>query len=125
MTSVEDVGRDYRAAFLRFLGRRDETARLGGYELGRSAAVEALSLLELVEIHHTVLADTVRDSRPEDAPAIIAVASEFLVEVLATYDMAQLLVRSPAGRASRGSSAERHPGEAAGVDVRDAGRLSP
>lgn len=37
MTGLADVRRDYRAAFLRYLPRRDEAALHAGYELGRAA----------------------------------------------------------------------------------------
>ena len=47
MTRLEDLHRDYRAAFLRYLPRRDEAALHSGYELGRSAVAEGVSLLEL------------------------------------------------------------------------------
>jgi hypothetical protein len=84
---VEDVTRDYRAAFLRYLSRRDETALHGGYELGRRAVVDGMSVLELVRLHHVVLAEALADTPPPEVPDVAASASEFLVEVLATYDM--------------------------------------
>jgi hypothetical protein len=87
MRSPDDVRRDYRAAFLRYLPRRDEAALHSGYLLGRSALEEGLSMLEIARIHHAVLLDVLDDSRREDLRHIASAAAEFLVEVLATYDM--------------------------------------
>lgn len=87
MRSTEDVARDYRAAFLRYLPRRDEAALHSGYLLGRAALEDGLSMLEIARLHHAVLLDVLDDSRPEDVRPIASAAAEFLVEVLATYDM--------------------------------------
>jgi hypothetical protein len=87
--TLDAVSRDYRAAFLRYLPRRDEAALHSGYELGRRAVADGVSLLELVRIHHEVLLDVLRDSRPEELTEVATGASEFLVEALAVHEMAQ------------------------------------
>lgn len=87
--TLDAVSRDYRAAFLRYLPRRDEAALHSGYELGRRAAADGVSLLELVRIHHQVLLDVLQDSRPEELAEVATAASEFLVEALAVHEMAQ------------------------------------
>ena len=89
MSDLDDLTRDYRAAFLRYLPRRDEAARNSGYELGRSAVAEGISILELARLHHEVLLEVLRDTRAEDLTDVATAASEFLLEVLATYDMTQ------------------------------------
>lgn len=89
MSDLDDLTRDYRAAFLRYLPRRDEAARNSGYELGRSAVAEGISILELARLHHEVFLEVLRDTRGEDLTDVATAASEFLLEVLATYDMAQ------------------------------------
>jgi hypothetical protein len=89
---VTDLGaltRDYRAAFLRYLPRREEAALNNGYELGRGAVTAGVSLLDLARIHHEILLDVLRNTRAEDVTDLAAAASEFFVEVLATYDMTQ------------------------------------
>jgi hypothetical protein len=87
MTAIDDVRRSYRSAFLRYLGRGEEASLHSGYELGRSAVVNGLSLLQLVQVHHDVLIDALQDSRDDDSTKVATAASEFLLEVLATYDM--------------------------------------
>jgi hypothetical protein len=87
MRTLDDVTRDYRAAFLRYLPRRDEAALHSGYLLGRAALEDGLSMLEIVRLHHEVLLAVLDGSRPDDVPGIASAAAEFLVEVLATYDM--------------------------------------
>jgi phosphoserine phosphatase RsbU-like protein len=85
--SPDDVQRDYRAAFLRYIPRRDEAALHSGYLLGRAALEDGLSMLEIARLHHAVLLDVLDGSRQEDVRDIGSAAAEFLVEVLATYDM--------------------------------------
>ena len=87
--TLDAVSRDYRAAFLRYLPRRDEAALHSAYELGRKAVGEGVSLLELVRIHHEVLLGVLQDSRPEELTEVATAASEFLVEALAVHEMAQ------------------------------------
>jgi Phosphoserine phosphatase RsbU, N-terminal domain len=89
---VTDLGaltQDYRAAFLRYLPRREESALTSGYELGRRAVTAGVSILDLARIHHEILLDVLNDTRPEEFADLAVAASEFFVEVLATYDMTQ------------------------------------
>lgn len=90
MTALEDLTRDYRAAFLRYLPRREEAALHSGYELGRSAVANRVSMLELARLHHDVFLEILHDTRTEDLARVAAAASEFFLEVLATHHMAQL-----------------------------------
>jgi hypothetical protein len=89
MTKLADLTRDYRAAFLRYLPRREEAALHTGYELGRSAVTDGLSILELAQIHHEVFLEVLVDTPSEDMARVASAASEFFMEVLATYDMTQ------------------------------------
>ena len=89
MTPYEGLERDYRAAFLRHLARREESSLHTGYELGRAALAAHSSLLDVVRVHHELLVELLRDSPAEEAPLIAGAAAEFLLEVLASYDMAQ------------------------------------
>jgi Phosphoserine phosphatase RsbU, N-terminal domain len=89
VTPRETLLRDYRAAFLRFLSRHEESALHAGYQLGRGALAGGRSLLEVVQVHHEVLAEVLRDSPGDEVPLIARSASDFLVEVLASYDMAR------------------------------------
>jgi hypothetical protein len=99
--------RDYKVVFLRCLGRPDERAFHDAYELGRRAVEARMSLLELAEIHHEVLADVLRTAtEPAEIPAVAACAARFLVELLAPYEMSQrgLAELRGAGAAGDGSS---------------------
>jgi len=89
MTALEDLTRDYRVAFLQYLPRHAEAALNRGYELGRTAVTEGLSILELARIHHEVFIEAMRETPAEDLPAVATAASEFFLEVLATFDMTQ------------------------------------
>jgi len=67
---VDELGaltRDYRTTFLRYLPRHDETALAAAYDLGRRAVATGVSLLDILSIHHTVLAEILHDS-PERSP---------------------------------------------------------
>lgn len=87
MTDLAEVHLDYRAAFLRYLPRREEAALHAGYKLGRSAVSAGLSILDLVQVHHAVFLEVLEDTKGEDLSSVASAASEFLLEVLATYDM--------------------------------------
>ena len=50
---------------------------------------EGLSILELARIHHEVLLDALRETPAEELTEVATAASEFFLEVLATFDMAQ------------------------------------
>jgi hypothetical protein len=89
VTAQEDLLRDYRAGFLRFLARREEPALAAGYQLGRTALAAGRSLLDVVHVHHVVLAEVLREGPADEVPEIARAASDFLVEVLASYDMAR------------------------------------
>ncbi len=46
-------------------------------------------MLDLTRIHHEILLDVLRDTRPEEIIDVASAAAEFLLEVLAIYDMTQ------------------------------------
>jgi hypothetical protein len=87
MTALDDLRRNYRAAFLRYLPRRDEAPLHVGYEIGRSAVVQGLSILDLAQVHHDIFLEVLQTTRTDELAAVAAAASEFQLEVLATYDM--------------------------------------
>ena len=89
MSRLDDLARDYRVAFLQYLPRREEAALSRGYELGRTAVTDGVSILELARIHHEVLLEVLRESPPEELAEVATAASEFFLEVLATVDMTQ------------------------------------
>ena len=89
MNELDALTRDYRTAFLRYLPRREEVALTRGYELGRGAVTAGVSILDLTRIHHEILLDVLRDTRAEETIDVASAAAEFLLEVLATYDMTQ------------------------------------
>jgi hypothetical protein len=87
VNALERLRRNYRAAFLRYLPNRDEAALDAGYQIGRSAVVDGLTILDLVQVHHDVLREVLRTGGPEELDGLTATAADFLVEVLATYEM--------------------------------------
>jgi Phosphoserine phosphatase RsbU, N-terminal domain len=87
VNALERLRRNYRAAFLRYLPNRDEAALDAGYQIGRSAVVDGLTILDLVQVHHDVLREVLRTGSPEELDGLTATAADFLVEVLATYEM--------------------------------------
>lgn len=97
MGEREDLTRDYRVSFQRYLPQRSEAALTLGYELGRSAVVRGTSPLDLVDVHHVVLAEVLAGEDDERTQEVVAAASEFLREVLATLDMVQRGLRQDEG----------------------------
>jgi Phosphoserine phosphatase RsbU, N-terminal domain len=88
VTALDDLTRNYRTAFLAYVARREEGRLLRGYELGRAAVAEELSLLDLARVHHEVLLEVLRDTPMNELPVVATAATEFLMEVLAIPDMA-------------------------------------
>jgi hypothetical protein len=96
VTSADDrLSRDYRAAFLRYLPRREEAALARAYEIGRAAVNGGVSLLTLTQIHHQVLIEVLRDVPAAELEGTATAASQFLLEALATYDMTQRRLHDP------------------------------
>ena len=90
MKALARLRRNYRAAFLRYLPNRDEAALDAGYQIGRSAVTDGLTILDLAQVHHDILREVLRTtSGREELDAVTATAADFLVEVLATYEMTQ------------------------------------
>jgi len=89
MSDLAALTRNYRAAFLRYLPRREEAALTIGYQLGRAAVASGVSILDLTRVHHDILVEVLTGTRPEEVAGVATAASEFLLEVLSTYDMAQ------------------------------------
>jgi hypothetical protein len=85
---LEALARNYRITFLRYLPRRDEAALARAYELGRSALATRISLLDILNIHHIVLAEIFRET-PDEGPDTLRAAAAFFAEVVAPYDMVQ------------------------------------
>ena len=99
MSDLADLTLDYRAAFQRYLPQRSEAALTVGYQLGRDAIVRGVSLLDVVHVHHHVLAEVLDSSPIETLPEVMSAAADFLAEVLSTFDMAHrsLLPEPPDG----------------------------
>ena len=91
---LEDVVRDYRAAFLSSLPRQNEAALTLGYDLGRRAVADGVRLLDLVEVHHTVLREVLTTDPAPEPGEVTQAACAFLLEVLSTFDMAHRVLDS-------------------------------
>lgn len=88
VTVLENLLLDYRTVLLRYLSRRDEVVLADGYALGRRALTEGVSVLELVHIHHEVLAELDGTDLAGRSDTTLA-ASELLVEALASYELVE------------------------------------
>jgi hypothetical protein len=86
---LDRLVQNYRIAFLRYLPRREESALTEGYALGRDALSRGVSLLDLVHIHHEVLAESLEPSRTAGHRAVVAAGGAFFAEVVAAYEMTQ------------------------------------
>ena len=84
---LDRLRQNYYVGFLRYLGRRDEPVLSSAYELGRAALSRGVSLLDVVQIHHSVLVIVLQDTDGHELPDVAEAASTFLVEVLASFEM--------------------------------------
>jgi Phosphoserine phosphatase RsbU, N-terminal domain len=87
MGVTQELQRDYRVAFLRYLPRREEAPLRVAYEIGRLAVVQGITILDLAELHHEVFLEVIQTTPEAELAAVTTGASEFFLEVLATYDM--------------------------------------
>jgi Phosphoserine phosphatase RsbU, N-terminal domain len=85
---LEALTRNYRITFLRYLPRHDEAALTQAYDLGRQAVAAGVSLLDILNIHHIVLAEILRET-PDEGAETMRTAAAFFAEVVAPYDMVQ------------------------------------
>jgi len=104
MDRVERLARDYAPALLSYLGRRDEPALRSAYELGRSALVDGLSLLDLVSVHNAAVNDVVARSRLDEVPHLVETSGTYLVEVLSSFEMARRAFQETLSNARLGRS---------------------
>jgi hypothetical protein len=82
--------RDYAPPFLSYLAHHDEAGLRAAYELGRRAMSRGIGLLDLVRVHNEALAEVLPTARTVTEAADLAqAASVFLVEALASFEMAQ------------------------------------
>jgi hypothetical protein len=89
MTVSQELQRNYRVAFLRYLPRREEAPLRAAYEIGRSAVVQGITILDLAELHHQVFLEVIQNTPEAELAAVTTAASEFFLEALATHDMTQ------------------------------------
>jgi hypothetical protein len=78
---------NYAAAFARYLFHKDEAALSAAYELGRRSLQNNVSLLDIAQIHHSVVLNVF--SGIESPQELADAAATFLVEVLAPFDMSR------------------------------------
>jgi hypothetical protein len=87
---LDDLRRDYTPPFLAYLTQRDEAGLGAAYELGRDAMRQGVGLLDFVRVHNIVVADVLASARSAAAACDLAqAASVFLLEALASFEMAQ------------------------------------
>ncbi|HKN92825.1 MAG TPA: SpoIIE family protein phosphatase [Thermoleophilaceae bacterium] len=91
MTSVRDDFRNaYAAAFHDYVTQTGEQGLERAYDLGRTAVSDGVGMLDLAAIHHEVLAEALAlASSPEEHQRAARAATEFAMESLSTFEMAQ------------------------------------
>ena len=93
--SLEDLARDYRTGFLRYLPRRSEAAMTAGYELGGAPPPVAPACSTSSRCTTESWARSCRGTGP-DTTQVVEAACEYLSEVLSTFDMAHRVLHDPA-----------------------------
>jgi flagellar biosynthesis/type III secretory pathway protein FliH len=87
---AEDFRRSYASAFEKYLRDPAEDALHSGYQLGREAVRQDLSVLDLASIHHDVLLATLsHSSPPSETATVVPRARTFFVESLSAFEMVQ------------------------------------
>jgi hypothetical protein len=81
---------DYAPLLLRHLAQKDEPGLQAAYDLGRRAMEQSVGLLDVVRVHQDLfleLLDTARDL--EEVAELARTASEFLIDLIASFEVAQ------------------------------------
>src|SRR5262249_20547264 len=79
----------YLSALTGYVGRKAQEADLmPALELGKAAIAEGYSLLEVLSIHHTLVASLIAQSSNLDVKQRLIAANDFLAQVAAPFEMA-------------------------------------
>ncbi|PYU95358.1 MAG: hypothetical protein DMG25_04410 [Acidobacteria bacterium] len=85
---LDELDMEYAGALGDYVARGGEAALEQAYEVGRRALSEKLAILDMVAIHHRVLAALLRRSATrEENIQLVAKAGEFLAESLSPFEM--------------------------------------
>ena len=85
---LDELDMEYAGALEDYVARGGEAALEQAYEVGRRALSEKLAILDMVAIHHRVLAALLRRSATrEENIQLVAKAGEFLAESLSPFEM--------------------------------------
>ncbi|TMM09838.1 MAG: hypothetical protein E6G01_18835, partial [Actinobacteria bacterium] len=88
-TAVDRFRRDYEEALGAHLASRSEAGLSAAYELGRRALTEGISLLDMASIHVAATTRVPRGGPGSDPEATAEAGTQFLLQAMATFDMAQ------------------------------------
>ena len=81
----------YRCALTAYLDQEtNESELMTALELGRAALAEERGFLDLLAMHHALLASLMQPSKGNDIQDRLARANEFLIQVAAPFEMAHL-----------------------------------
>src|SRR5262249_24996045 len=79
----------YLSALTDYVGRKaQEAALMPALELGKAAIAEGYSLLEVLSIHHTLVASLIAQPSDLDVEQRLTAANDFLAQVAAPFEMA-------------------------------------
>jgi transcriptional regulator with GAF, ATPase, and Fis domain len=102
---LQNFGRRYREGFGAYLREPDERALSRAYELGRSAIVHQLSILDLASAHQEVLLERARCQSDSTEPEkLIKAAGDFFLESVSAFELASRALQT----ARENALVERH-----------------
>jgi two-component system, chemotaxis family, sensor kinase Cph1 len=86
---LENFEEQYRSGLSLYTEAGGEAALGRGYELGRQALQQQLSVVELASLHHRAVIDLVRAAETEaQKEELLRTSAEFLAECVSPYEMA-------------------------------------
>jgi hypothetical protein len=100
LTPPADFRAEYLAALAQHVLSGDEKTLRSGYELGRIAVAEAISIVDLAAIHHAALGSTPQGKRRDNPAEIVNAAGAFFQEVLSAFEMVHRGYREAAASAA-------------------------
>ncbi|HEU4522914.1 MAG TPA: ATP-binding protein [Thermoanaerobaculia bacterium] len=94
MTVAESIDARYEQALLQYLNQPEESALLGGYELGRTALSNGLGVLEMATVHQrAVVSIFTHKAYPQELGQLLTSQTAFFIEALSPFEMAHRAFR--------------------------------
>jgi signal transduction histidine kinase len=86
----DDLPGQYRSALLSYLADQHESTLNRSYEIGRQALSSRMGILDVLNVHHEVIFDLLRENRASEPEKLVELGKCFLAECLSPFEMMRM-----------------------------------